>query len=123
MSTYVWKDGSGFVDKQTGERMALPTRWQPTTPMIIRDIPAHLAPGGVYVGGRSAQRELEKTHNLIPYERVGHMRSAPTTTYDSKCERWQQWSRDRREEVKRKTKIDPATQAAVATALKASKRP
>jgi hypothetical protein len=35
------------------------------------------------------------------------LRSAPTTPYSSKCDRWKQWVKDRRAATAKRAKLDP----------------
>jgi hypothetical protein len=110
-TSYVFRDGVGFVDKKTGDRMpGLDPKWKPVAPMIMKDIEAHVAPGGVYVGGRASQRELAKTHGLLPYERVGAMQTAPRGKYDPKCDKWKGWLKGQRDTAAVKAGLDPESQ-------------
>jgi transposase len=119
MATFVFRDGE-FVDKASGEPMVIPARRGVCRPMIMTDVPAHVAPGGIYVGGRAAQRELSKTSGLVPYERIGDMRDAPPGKYDAKCDKWKSWLHDKKRTAAKKAGLDAdslKTEAKIKAAL------
>jgi hypothetical protein len=65
MPTYVLRDG-GFVDKRTGEPLALPERDGLCAPRVISDLPAYRSPiDGKMVDGRSARREDLKRNGCV----------------------------------------------------------
>ena len=57
MTLYVWREGVGFVDKRTGERMAVP-KGVVSAPRVLSDLPAYMSPLGTgMIEGRAARRE------------------------------------------------------------------
>lgn len=63
MTLYVWRDGIGFVDKKTGERMVL-EHGDISCPAVISDLPAYMSPLGTgMIDGRAARREDLKRNN------------------------------------------------------------
>lgn len=65
MGIFVWKDG-GFVDKRSGEAMALPQRGRIVTPFVLSDIPEYRSPiDGKLITSRSQRREDLKANNCI----------------------------------------------------------
>jgi hypothetical protein len=65
MSTYVWKDGR-FVDKTTGEPMAIPARAGFCTP-ALQVFQVYRSPVGDHreIGSRQAQRDDLKRHDCV----------------------------------------------------------
>lgn len=64
MARYIWKDG-GFHDRQTGERMSVPTG-PICKPAVISDIPAYASPiDGRVITSRSERREDLKRNNCV----------------------------------------------------------
>lgn len=65
MSIYVWKSGE-FVDKASGEAMALPYAGQVCMPSVISDIPEYRSPiDGKAITSRSQRREDLKRNNCV----------------------------------------------------------
>ena len=120
MTRYVFRDGD-FREPGTGKPMPIPHRAGVCAPMIIRDVEAHEAPGGIYVSGRAAQRDLAKRHGLLPYERTGDLADAPPGQYDPKNDKWQSWLKSKTDKAKVKAGLDGEslkTEAKVKTAMK-----
>ena len=70
MARFVSKNGQ-FVDRDTGEPMAIPDRGYLATPLVISDIEPYQSPvDGAYVSGRAAKRDDMAKHNCVPYEDV-----------------------------------------------------
>jgi hypothetical protein len=67
MARYSWKDGLGFVDKSTGEPMAIPTRSEICAPRVMSDIPEYRSPVGDHkmITSRSERREDLKRNNCV----------------------------------------------------------
>lgn len=58
MKRYTWRDGTGWVDKRSGEPMDKPYAGQISAPMVMRDIPEYLSPiDGKPITSRSHRRE------------------------------------------------------------------
>lgn len=85
-------DGRPMLTEE--ERNRPPPRVQ-----IIKDLEPHMV-GSTYVGSRAAQRELAKTQDLVPFERVSkYARAMPTSIYDPRDDKWQQYMKDTKEKV------------------------
>jgi hypothetical protein len=87
---YVFRDGD-YRDPDTGAPMPIPPRDGVCTPMIIQDVPAHMALGGIYVSGRAAQRELRQRTGWVPFEPVGDAATMPKRDFDKRDDHWQEW--------------------------------
>lgn len=69
MAVYVRNRDGIYVDKATGEPMALPKRDVVAMPMIISDIPDYISPiDGKLVSGRVQRREDLKRNNCVEWE-------------------------------------------------------
>jgi hypothetical protein len=80
---------------------------EPQAPMVMGDIPDHQINGQI-VNGRSGQRELRKTHGLIPYERISdNVRKMPMRDYNKKDDHWQDWEKLTKEKVAEKAGTTP----------------
>lgn len=71
--TYGWRNGD-LVDLETGAPMlSEEEKKRPIgAPMIIKDIPAHIAPSGAYISGRKAMMDDCKAHGYVPWEKVSN---------------------------------------------------
>ena len=68
MARYVF-NGERFVDRDTGEPMAIPDRAGLCVPQIVADIEPYLSPvDGKYVSGRAAKRDDLKRTNCVEYD-------------------------------------------------------
>jgi hypothetical protein len=109
--SYIITD-DGLKNKETGEVTPWTKDGPVTKPLtIIPDIQPHMAPRGFYVSSRSSLKDLEARHDLVPYERVGHICEAPTSTYNSKDERWQEFLTKKSRMVAERAGLDPKQSA------------
>lgn len=68
MARYRWAS-DGFVDRNTGEPMALPYAGQIVMPTVISDIPEYRSPiDGKPITSRSERREDLKRNNCVEWE-------------------------------------------------------
>lgn len=67
MPIYRWTT-DGWVDKHSGERMAIPER-EPQCPQVISDTPGYQSPiDGKWIEGRRARRYDLEANNCVEYE-------------------------------------------------------
>lgn len=65
MTRYVWKEGAGWLDKATGEKMAVP-EGPPAQPRIAPTMPAYQSPiDGRWITTRHERQEDMKRNNCV----------------------------------------------------------
>ena len=62
-------EGKGLYNKKTGWPIDMPQREELCAPIVMSDIPEHVAPDGTHVTSRSHRREVCDRNGYVPYEK------------------------------------------------------
>ena len=111
MTTYVWRNNR-FVDKSTGEPMAMPKRDGVCAPMVRSDIEPHIGPNGKWITSRAEQRRVMAETGTCPWEPIN---DRPRGTSPEAIEAQREWAADQKVKL---ADIDKATKQRVRKAQK-----
>lgn len=72
---------------------------EPCMPYVFGDIADHTW-NGIQINGRAGQRELRKSHGMVPFEPISkHARKMPKRDFNQQDDHWQDWLKLTREDV------------------------